>query len=190
MRDRRAEIIGVEQHDTLNHFERIIRPKRLAGIKTGTIDEYVAARRVEPNRKNGQPVSPATINKELRTIRAVLRKAVRWGYLARAPEFEFLREPGRLITYLPPEDFGTIYAACDAARWPDGGLFSPADWWRGLLVMAYMTGWRIGGPAGGSGGGRGPGGGYGVLPSRRQQGEARPTCSAPSSGRLCLEATF
>ncbi len=26
---------------------------------------------------------------------------------------------------------------------PKGIPTPPADWWRGLIVMAYMTGWRI-----------------------------------------------
>jgi integrase len=130
----------------LNHFVRIINPKRMAAIKTKTISDYVAARHVEPKRKGGPPVSPATVNKELRTIRAMLKKAVRRGYLAECPDFstEFLREPGKLATYVPPEDFQAIYDAADSARWPDCGPFDPGDWWRGILVMAYMTGWRIG----------------------------------------------
>ena len=89
-------------------------------------------------------VAPATINKELRMLRAVLNKAVRWGYLAKAPEIEFLRAPEKLPVYVPPEHFAKLYRACDSVRWPGQQPYPAADWWRGLLVMAYMTGWRIG----------------------------------------------
>ncbi len=88
-------------------------------------NDYTAARRLEPKRRkkggvdNGGPrVSPATVNKELRAIRAMFRKAVRMGYLVKAPEFEFLKEPGKLPTYVTPEHFAALYPACDTARWP------------------------------------------------------------------------
>jgi integrase len=128
----------------LRHFERLIRPQRMRGITSLTLADYVARRRKEDGAKPGTLVSPATINKELRHLRAVLRKAHRWGFLAKLPEFEFQKEAGKLATYVPPGDFARLYAACDSARWPASFPFSAADWWRGLLVTAYMTGWRIG----------------------------------------------
>ncbi len=128
----------------LDHFERIVKPVRVAAITNRTLAQYVASRQVEPVRKKGPPVSPATVNKELRHLRHALRRANKWGYLARVPEFEFLRQPEKLPTYVTPEHFAKLYAKADAARWPDGGPYTVADWWRGLLVMAYMTGWRIG----------------------------------------------
>jgi integrase len=126
------------------HFERLIKPVRMTGIKTQSIDTYRSKRRTEHGKNPGSVVSPATINKELRHVRAALRKAKKWGYVAAAPDFDFEREPKKLVTYITPEHFAKIYEACSKAELPEGFPFSPADWWRGLLVMGYMTGWRIG----------------------------------------------
>ena len=102
-----------------------------------------AKRRKERGKKPGSLVSPATVNKELRHLRAALKKAKKWKYLAEVPDFDFEREPEKLPTYVSPEHFVLIYRACDKAKLPNDVGVSTADWWRGLLVMAYMTGWRI-----------------------------------------------
>ena len=131
----------------LNHFVRIVRPVKMKAITSRTIAEFVAVRRTEPSRPKApsqQPVSPATVNRDLRCIRVALRKAVRWGFMAKSPEIEFLKEPGKLPTYMAPEHFAKLYGACESARWPESQPYATADWWRGLLVSAYMTGWRIG----------------------------------------------
>ncbi len=128
----------------IKHFERIIKPAFVGAIKSKTFAEYVAKRQGESSRPGASPVSVATINKELRHLRAVVRKANRWGYLPIIPAIDFLREPGKLATYITPEHFARIYEHCDAASGPSSQSFDPADWWRALLVMAYMTGWRIG----------------------------------------------
>jgi integrase len=130
--------------EALNHFERLIKPKRVAPIKTHTIDDYVARRRLEPGKKKGDTVSPASINKELRHLRAALHIALEWKYLPAMPRVRMLREPGKLPTYVIPDHFAMIYGACEHARLPnDLPGITAADWWRGLMVMGYMTGWRI-----------------------------------------------
>lgn len=128
----------------LGHFERLCRPKLMRGISTATLADFVAKRRTEEGLKPGDIVSPATINRELRELRAVIRKAFKWGHLAKLPEFEFLREPKKLPTYVNPEHFAAIYQACDVAELPGKLPYPAATWWRGLLMTAYLTGWRIG----------------------------------------------
>jgi integrase len=127
----------------LNHFERIVKPLRVFAISTGHVDDFIAARRQEKGAKKGELVSPATVNKDLRHIKAALNVAVEWGYLKNLPRFRMEREPKRLPTYVSGEHFAAIYKACDAARMPTGLPYPAADWWRGLMVVGYMTGWRL-----------------------------------------------
>jgi integrase len=134
---------------SLDHFERLVRPKKVSAVRTKTIDDFSAARRQEraQRRKGEAPaVSPATVNADLRNVKAALAVAKRWGYLAEVPEFASVRQPRKLPRYVPPEHFAALYLACDGAGYPKGLQgFTPADWWRGLLVFAYVaTGWRIG----------------------------------------------
>jgi integrase len=130
--------------EAFNHWERLINPERTYCISRRYIDHYVAKRRTERGKQKGSLVSVATINKELRHLRAALRIAKEWGYMPEVPRFRLLREPGKLPTYVTGEHFAAIYKTCEAARMPeDLRNVRAADWWRALLVMAYMTGWRI-----------------------------------------------
>ena len=132
--------------DALDHFERLAKPKFVGVIKTATIDAYVAKRRTERGLKAGSKGSPATINKGLRHLKAVLRVAHDWKYLQEVPKIRMLKEPSKLPRYVVPEHFAVIYKVCDMARLPADLPYSPCDWWRALLAFIYMTGWRISEP--------------------------------------------
>ena len=134
--------------EALDHFERIIKPIRLDRVKTQTIDDYVARRRTEPGKKKGDTVSPATINKELRHLKAVLNVAHDWEYLPTAPKIRMVKEAKKLVLYVSPDHFAAIYGACDEARLPrlNAEHLNAIDWWRALITMCYMTGWRISEP--------------------------------------------
>jgi integrase len=133
--------------DSLGHFLRISKPGRVQSIKTAMIDEFISKRRLEAGLKPGSVVSPATINKDLRHIKAALRIAKEWGYLPEVPKIRMVKEPQKLPTFVTPEHFDLIYTkACDLARFPDEQeqRYTSADWWKALVVTAYMTGLRIG----------------------------------------------
>jgi integrase len=134
----------VEAVRSLDRFTQIMKPKLVSLVTTETILRFVAKRRQERGRKPKSHVSPATINKDIRTLRAALRMAVEWGYLERPPKFKFEREPKKLPRYVTPEHFAAIYKACESAKLPADSPAPAAAWWRGLLTMAQMTGWRLG----------------------------------------------
>ena len=128
---------------SLDHFERICRPQQINRIGRQTIDEYVATRRKERGAKKGSTVSVATVNRELRHVRAAINAAAEYGYCS-LQKVKMLKEPQKLVTYVSDEHFELIYKHCDVATKPAQLPFPPGTLWQALLVFLQMTGWRIG----------------------------------------------
>jgi len=135
---------------SIRTFARIAKPKLLKSIDTATIDQFIGKRLKETSAKTlrdgkQRMVSPATVNRELRYVKSALRLAVDWGFTERVPRIRFLKPLQKLPTFVSPDHFAAMFQACEVATMPnDLPNVSPADWWRGLLLLLYMTGWRIG----------------------------------------------
>jgi len=131
-------------NDTIIAVERVMKPKWVKSITTDAIDTFIA-KRLEEDGIRKRTISPATVNKDLRNIRAMMNVAKEWGMVTIIPRMRFLKLSKKLPTFIPPEHFAAIYGACTAAKAPKKiPNVDPADWWRALLTTASMTGWRIG----------------------------------------------
>lgn len=124
-------------------FERIIKPNKMRAIKQKTIDDFILRRSQEPGKRPNSKVSPATINIELRTLKAALGVAVDWEYLRQRPKMEMLKTSSKIIRPVTEDHFAAMYESCSVAKRPSDGNHMPADWWRAFLVTAYLTGWRL-----------------------------------------------
>ncbi len=135
---------------SLKTFARIAKPKLLKAIDTAKVDEFIGVRLKETiivKSRGGvvRSISPSTVNRELRYVRAALRLAADWGFIEKVPRMRFLKPQQKLPTFVSPEHFSAMFQACEVATMPNGlPNVSPVHWWRGLLLLLFMSGWRIG----------------------------------------------
>ena len=93
----------------LDAFERHVKPNRVESINTKTIDEFVTSRRNDKGKKAESRLASATINKDLRHLKAALKRAHEWGYLPTLPKIRMVREPEKLPRFVTAEHFEVIY---------------------------------------------------------------------------------
>lgn len=101
----------------------------------------------------GKTISPATVNKLLRAINAVLAKAGppgprnrdALGWIATCPWARSLKCGRKKPRPVPLDVLGKIYAACGVAVAPAIAGVTPAAWWRALIVTASQVAVRRGG---------------------------------------------
>lgn len=148
-----ATMISVRSQEkakqVLETFEKTMRPQFVGQITKATIDDYASRRLRKPGKKKGSKLSPNTVKSELRTLRAALSVAVGWGYLAIMPPPTKIKAHEEDKPFVTAEHFDALMKACHVATMPrpavhPGQNYTPEEWWRGLLAVAWVTGMRIG----------------------------------------------
>ena len=121
----------------LEKFGEVVKPKRLAKVTHTLLEDFV-------NKRLQKGAAIATVNRDLRHVRAALRWAKRRDYIAEPPNFKdvFIREDRKKPVIIPEEDFMEMLKAL---RKSDLILkYRSADWWRMFLYIAYYLGLRRG----------------------------------------------
>jgi hypothetical protein len=78
---------------TLDLFEKICAPKRLASITERTVSLYAAGLRKEPGRGGGGGMKPSTVKVRLQFLHTALSWAVEQKMLPAAPKFPAVKVP-------------------------------------------------------------------------------------------------
>jgi len=132
----------------LETFTAIVQPTWVHLIDAQTLDRYRRARLKAPG-KNGK-LSPETVKKELRHLRAALNVAKRWKYLREVPPLPKVISDEKEKPHVSEPHFLAMLKATDVATQPNMRLHqklpegvTAGDWWRALLVTAWVTGARI-----------------------------------------------
>src|SRR5262249_8487439 len=103
---------------------------RLDAVLPSYIEEYKNTRLVEVTRL-GRPVQPATVNRELACLRAMLILAARDGILPHAPAISLLAENNKRDRIIGPQEFVDILNLLPTHMRP-------------VWIVTRETGWRIG----------------------------------------------
>jgi len=136
--------------DSVARFIEVAGDLPLDEIAVDHLARFKAERAARSRR--GRPTAPATVNKDLRHVLAVLSKAGPPGprnrdaldLIARPAWCRPLRQPRRLPRVPDNATIGAAYRAAAYAAEPAGYPFRPAAWWRALIVAALTLGFRRG----------------------------------------------
>jgi integrase len=93
------ETLCADKPDTISFYKeklrRLLADRQIAGLRLDAIDEAVIdgykQRRTRQKSRYKRPLSPASVNRELATLRRMLRLAQEWKMLNRVPRIRMLR---------------------------------------------------------------------------------------------------
>lgn len=140
------------------YWETVYRPQRLLGAREGTIGLYTNAITHWEAFGDPRPTTdtvnqfaawllakrePATVNKVMRHLLAIMRHMERRGDLAKLPEYRRIREPRRSPLAFTVEEFSSVLSIASTLS---GHVcyIQAAAWWRSLLLSIWYSGCRIG----------------------------------------------
>ena len=107
--------------------------KFLYEITAQDVERFKMERSKQKIGTSEKTISPATINRQLGTLRGLLNKAVAWGKLQSSPmkSVQFLKEPAGRLRFLETEEIVKLLSNCSPSLRP-------------IVVLAVFTGMRRG----------------------------------------------
>ena len=122
----------------LQAFYKTVKPRHPEDVDIAMLEDFTNAR-LEKDK-----IAPATVNKELRHVRATLRWAAARGYISGVPSFAnvFVRVDECQPTIIPEADFIEMIKALQATELKL--QYRTAEWWRVFLYLAFYLGLRRG----------------------------------------------
>lgn len=130
--------------NSLDSFEKVIKPKHMAEVTKAAMDEFVAWRLTQPGRMGRDTTRETTVNWYLRHLCSAFGKAFDWNMMAVRMTVDELKTKKHRPTYIDSDNFEALYNACQYMKQPKRMPYTACEWWQGLLTTAYLTGWRIG----------------------------------------------
>ncbi|TDV17314.1 tyrosine-type recombinase/integrase [Paraburkholderia caballeronis] len=110
------------------HFHKVFAGRLLASITRDEI--YGALPEIDQRCKQPRPVSRATKNKYLSTIRILLKLAHKWEWIDRAPSLEDLKVSNRRIRWITKDEARRLISVIRS------------DWMRDVAILGFATGLR------------------------------------------------
>ena len=135
----RSEMSRRDARHALDVFAGLSGVRHVDRIDARILDQYVVKRLKMPGKKKGDTVSPETVKKELRTIRAALNHAKKWKYMADCPDMPKIDGYGKDKPFVTEEHFDAIMGACDAARMPTDQNYTTEEFWRAFAMEAKIN---------------------------------------------------
>ncbi len=140
--------LAVEKRRISKHLSAHFGTRKLVGITTGDVTAYKAKRlaetivtrkarvvlledgstQVTPEQR--KPVSPATINRELQTLKRMFSLAIQSGRIATKPHIEMLNEAAPRAGFFEREQYESVLRHLPAELQP-------------VVSFTYITGWRM-----------------------------------------------
>jgi integrase len=90
--------------------------RQIATVTASLVDEYDQARAAAVSERTKARVGAASRNRDLAVLRAMLRLAKRWGYIAEVPEIHLHKEPEGRVRWLEPDEEARLLAACRESK--------------------------------------------------------------------------
>ncbi len=140
--------LAVEKRRISKHLSAYFGTRKLVGITTGDVTAYKAKRladtiitrkarvltledgTTQTTPEQRKPVSPATINRELQTLKRMFSLAIQSGRIATKPHIEMLNEAPPRAGFFEREQYESVL------RHLPGEL-------QAVVTFTYITGWRM-----------------------------------------------